>query len=70
MGIMSHYVERKWVLIDPVTVICYSRNAGLALDADLTLMLRREARRLVFSVGTRSSHARVEVETQSYSGPH
>jgi len=39
--------------------VCYSRNAGLALYADLTLALKHGARKLAFSV-----------ETQSYTGLH
>ena len=31
---------------DPVMTDSYSRNAGLALNADLTLMLRHRAHRL------------------------
>ena len=30
-------------VIDPIMADSYSRNAGLALDADLTLMLRHRA---------------------------
>ena len=33
-------------VIEPVMADSYSRNVGLALDADLTLMLRRGAHRL------------------------
>jgi len=28
---MPNYVERKWILIDPVIVVCYSRNVNLTL---------------------------------------
>ena len=54
------------MLTNPVIAVCYNRNAGLTLDSDFSLMLRREARRLSFSVETRSSQAHVEFETQSY----
>ena len=50
-----HYMGRKWVLIDPITVVCYSRNTGLMLDVDLALMLRRGAHRPT-SVLERGAH--------------
>jgi len=31
-----------WVLIDPVMGVSYNRNAGLALDIDLTMLLYTE----------------------------
>ena len=44
---MSYYVERKWVVTDPVHSCQLRQKAGLALDADLALMLRFGAYRLV-----------------------
>jgi len=32
-------------MIDPTIAVCYSRNAGLALDADLALMVEHRAHR-------------------------
>jgi len=50
-------MERKWELIDPVTAVCYIKNAGLALDTNLILMKKRRAHRLACLVETRSSQA-------------
>ena len=61
------------MLIDPVTRVNYKRNAGLALDADLALLLdtelkdfsgfasqwEREAHRLAFDAKCRDTQARV-----------
>ena len=33
---MSHYVERKWVLIDPITAVI-TLETRVSLDADLTV---------------------------------
>jgi len=41
-------------VIDPVNCFCYSRNAGLVLDADLTLALERKARRLALALKCRA----------------
>jgi len=49
---MPHYMERKWELIDPVTAVCYIKNAGLALDTNLILMKKRRAHRLAYLVET------------------
>ena len=45
MGITPSLSGRNVGVIDPVMADSYSRNAGLALDANLTLMLRCEAYR-------------------------
>ena len=43
---MAHDVVRKWILIDPVTAVCYIRTAGLMLDVDLALKKKHGAHRL------------------------
>jgi len=44
--------------------VSYSRIAGLALDADLPLMLRREAHRIA-SVLDHGAHRLIEVEHEA-----
>ena len=62
-------------------VVSYSRNTGLALDADLVLMLRRGAHRLAsmlecgahrlaLKLKREASQACICVETRSYTGSH
>jgi len=60
-------------------VVSYSRNAGLVLDADLAMMLRREAHMLAFvlecgahrlalKLKREASQACICVEMRSYTG--
>ena len=58
MGITPSLSGDNVGVIEPVMDDSYSRNAGLALDADLTLMLRHRAHRLA------SAQARILVETR------
>ena len=46
MGINSSLSGKNMGVINTVMANSYSRNAGLALDSDLALMLRRGAHRL------------------------
>ena len=45
-------------MIDPVMADSYSKNEGIVLDADLTLMLRRGAQRLAFVLEDGAAQAR------------
>ena len=54
-------------VIDSVMADSYNRNAGLALDANLTLMLRCEAHMPASVLERGAAQARVRVETR---GPH
>jgi len=40
MGIYAPLCGEKWILIDPVTAICYFRNAGLVGHVPCILMLK------------------------------
>jgi len=64
MGINPSLSGENVGVIEPVIADSYSRNAGLALDADLTLMLRRGAYSLAFVLERGTAQARVWVETR------
>jgi len=59
MGINLSLSGVNMGMIDPAMTDSYNRNASLALDADLALMLRRGAYRLMSELERGVAHARV-----------